>query len=80
MVPVCLTSTGATIQPNLFVIPAGPVTPRTWELLSSSLMQHLLGKLVSRALQTSPDAVLVPVCLISIGTKIEQPTPKRVSR
>jgi len=33
-----------TIQPNLFVIPAGPVPPHPAELLSSSLMQDLLKK------------------------------------
>jgi polysaccharide biosynthesis transport protein len=34
----------ATVQPNLFVIPAGPIPPHPAELLSSSLMQDLLGK------------------------------------
>jgi len=32
----------ATVQPNLFVITAGPVPPHPSELLSSSLMQNLL--------------------------------------
>jgi succinoglycan biosynthesis transport protein ExoP len=34
----------ATVQPNLFVIPAGPIPPHPAELLSSSLMQDLLKK------------------------------------
>ena len=34
----------ASVQPNLFVIPAGPVPPHPAELLSSPLMQDLLGK------------------------------------
>jgi polysaccharide biosynthesis transport protein len=34
----------ATIQPNLFVIPAGPVPPHPAELLSSSLTDELLKK------------------------------------
>jgi capsular exopolysaccharide synthesis family protein len=34
----------ATVQPNLFVIPAGPIPPHPAELLSSSLMQDLLRK------------------------------------
>ncbi|HEX3437763.1 MAG TPA: polysaccharide biosynthesis tyrosine autokinase [Pseudacidobacterium sp.] len=34
-----------TVQPNLFVIPAGPVPPHPSELLSSSSMQDLLLKL-----------------------------------
>ena len=33
-----------TVQPNLFVIPAGPVPPQPSELLSSSAMQDLLLK------------------------------------
>jgi succinoglycan biosynthesis transport protein ExoP len=33
-----------TIQPNLFVLPAGPVPPHPAELLSSSLMDELLMK------------------------------------
>jgi succinoglycan biosynthesis transport protein ExoP len=32
----------ATVQPNLFVIPAGPIPPHPSELLGSSLMQELL--------------------------------------
>jgi len=32
----------ATMQPNLFVVPAGPVPPHPSELLGSSLMQELL--------------------------------------
>jgi succinoglycan biosynthesis transport protein ExoP len=34
----------ATVQPNLFVIPAGPIPPHPAELLSSPLMQDLLRK------------------------------------
>jgi len=33
-----------TVQPNLFVIPAGPVPPHPAELLSSSLMRDLLNQ------------------------------------
>lgn len=33
-----------TVQPNLFVLPAGPVPPHPSELLSSSLMEDLLRK------------------------------------
>ncbi|MGA9240549.1 MAG: polysaccharide biosynthesis tyrosine autokinase [Silvibacterium sp.] len=33
-----------TVQPNLFVIPAGPIPPHPSELLSSSLMQDLIRK------------------------------------
>jgi succinoglycan biosynthesis transport protein ExoP len=34
----------STVQPNLFVIPAGPIPPQPSELLSSSSMQELLLK------------------------------------
>lgn len=37
-------TTQATVQPNLFVIPAGQIPPHPSELLSSSLMQDLIRK------------------------------------
>ena len=61
-----------TIQPNLFVIPAGPVPPHPAELLSSSLTEELLKKWsqeYDHVIVDSPPAISVtdPV-LLSVKT------------
>jgi len=62
----------ATVQPNLFVIPAGPIPPHPAELLSSPLMQDLLRKLrddYDHVIVDSPPVISVtdPV-LLSVQT------------
>jgi capsular exopolysaccharide synthesis family protein len=63
----------ATVQPNLFVIPAGPIPPHPAELLSSSLMEELLNRLCDQydhVIIDSPPVIFVtdPV-LLSVQTE-----------